>query len=248
MLLSSENLKYYGSGLWLARASAFSVLILTVLCILFISRDLLTSLRCRGCCGSHCPVILNEHLMFHKFCGFLIMIFSLLHTIGHLYGTYPAMANESNLDELNRHLTWAQFDDIYGYSYLLFATLPGITGVVLVLTIVLLWILSLPCVRRKRWEVFTYSHLLYFVFLIGMMVHGFGGWFNNRIPPTTFIIGSVFLLLCFQLIRRKCQTYNNGTSVYSVRMNKQKTYLRLKLNKPPGCVIQPGQYMFINLP
>ena len=98
MTLSEANLKYYGCGLWLARASAFAILILTVMCIFAISRDILTALRCRGCCAAHCEVVLNEHLMYHKFCGFVIVVFSVLHTVGHLYGTYPAMANADDLD------------------------------------------------------------------------------------------------------------------------------------------------------
>ena len=105
LLVTKKNLDYFGSGLWLARASAFAILILVMFCIFFISRDMLTALRCRGCCGSHCSIILNEHVEYHKFCGILIAFFSVLHTIGHLYGTYPAMANASNLAEMNDHMT-----------------------------------------------------------------------------------------------------------------------------------------------
>ena len=120
VLLSEKNLKYFGSGFWLARASSFAILFL----IFAVSRDLLTALRCRGCCGARCSVILNEHLMFLKFCGFLILVFSVLHTIGHLYGTYPAMANAKDLNELNDYLTQEQFDKVHSYGYLLFGTIP----------------------------------------------------------------------------------------------------------------------------
>ena len=120
VLLSERNLKYFGSGFWLARASSFAILFL----IFAVSRDLLTALRCRGCCGARCSVILNEHLMFLKFCGFLILVFSVLHTIGHLYVTYPAMANAKDLNELNDYLTQEQFDKVHSYGYLLFATIP----------------------------------------------------------------------------------------------------------------------------
>ena len=65
-----------------------------------------------------------------------------------------------------------------------------------------MWILSLPCIRKRKWEVFSYSHLLYNVLLLALIIHGFGGWFNHRIPPTAFIIGFVWVLLLFQLIRR----------------------------------------------
>lgn len=141
------------------------------------------------------------------------MVFSVLHTIGHLYGTYPAMANASDLDELNDHMTLKKFDKVYGYAYLLFGTVPGLTGVIMLIAILLIYILSLPCIRRRKWEVFSYSHLLYYVFLLGMIIHGFGGWFNNGIPPTAFIIGFVFLMLIFQMIRRWCQTYTYKTKI-----------------------------------
>ena len=239
-LVSDDYMKYFGSGLWLARASAFAILILTLMCILAISRDLLTALRCRGCCGAHCSCILNEHLMYHKFCGFLIMVFSVLHTVGHLYGTLPAMANETDLDVLNSKLTYANFSKIYTYEYLLFGTIPGLTGVILIITILLIWILSLPCVRRRKWEVFSYSHVLYWVFLIGMVLHGFGGWFNDAIPPTAFLMGATTLLLSFQMIRRRCQTHTCKTQIERILINKDKTYLYVKLYKPPGMMIQPG--------
>ena len=119
---------------------------------------------------------------------------------------------------------------------------------IMLLAILLLYFLSLPCIRKRKWEVFSYSHLLYYVFLLGMIVHGFGGWFNNRIPPTAFLIGFIFLILCFQMIRRRCQSHACKTRIQRIMINKEKSYLYIKLYKPPGVMIQPGQYMFLNLP
>ena len=68
-----------------------SISVITLLCCMFITRDLVTCLR-NGCCGRYCTVILDEHILFHKFCGFLAMVYSIIHVIGHLFGTAWAIS------------------------------------------------------------------------------------------------------------------------------------------------------------
>lgn len=98
---TKKNLEYFGYGLWLARAARMAVLFLLILCVFFISRDLLTALRRRECCGNCCTSLLNSHLLFHKICGMLIALFSVLHTIGHLFGAVARISTETDFDRLN---------------------------------------------------------------------------------------------------------------------------------------------------
>lgn len=64
-LTKGKEREVFKSGLWIARGSAYAILILTFMCILYIHRDLLTLLRCRECCGKNCTYMLNEHIIFH---------------------------------------------------------------------------------------------------------------------------------------------------------------------------------------
>ncbi len=193
-IIDEDKLHYFGSGLFLARGGALAILVLLVLCILCISRDLLTLLRLWACCGSHCSAFINDHLLFHKVSGTLIVFYSFIHTIGHLYGTLYVMANEPDLSTLNTYLTNG-LDRHMSYWELLFASLPGISGVILILSITLLYILSIPCIRDKKWEIFSYSHLLYYLFIVGIGVHGWGGWFTQGWPPSIIVT-----LLCVGLL------------------------------------------------
>lgn len=64
------------------------------------------------------------------------------------------------------------------YDELLFHTISGITGVILLLIITFMYITSLDFFRKKHFEYFSYSHTLWIFYIIFLILHGCDFMFN----------------------------------------------------------------------
>lgn len=62
-----------------------------------------------------------------------------------------------------------------GGLYVAFTYLAGITGVVITLALILIITSSTKTIRRSYFEVFWYTHHLFVIFFIGLVIHG-AGW------------------------------------------------------------------------
>ena len=108
LLIPDDLIMFAGFGVLISRAGVFVILLFTTLSIVCISRELNTCLR-RGCCGRRCEALLDEHVMYHKVCGYIAIVYSLLHTLGHLFGSVRAMSQADSVEEINHILTHKQF-------------------------------------------------------------------------------------------------------------------------------------------
>lgn len=53
--------------------------------------------------------------MYHKVCGYIAIAYSLLHTVGHLFGGVNALSKSDSLEEINSVLTHKKFDKKLSY-------------------------------------------------------------------------------------------------------------------------------------
>lgn len=73
----------------------------------------------------------------------MIFIFSWIHTIGHLAGSFAKLSEDDlSLEELNGHLMYKSFKEKPKYWELLFKTTPGITGILLLIVVNLISFVS----------------------------------------------------------------------------------------------------------
>lgn len=79
---------------------------------------------------------LDHYFMIHKFCGYLLTFYAIVHSFCHLAGSFRIIAHEDDVDEVNRVKGGVEFDEVPSYGHLLFATLPGLTGVILLVIII----------------------------------------------------------------------------------------------------------------
>jgi putative effector of murein hydrolase LrgA (UPF0299 family) len=121
----------------------------------------------------------------------------------HLGGSLRIISETDDLDELNDNLAYAHFDEKPTYVGLLFTTIPGITGLLLLAIIIIMAITSLQWVRQNYFQVFGYTHILLFpIFLIALIIHGLGFWFTLGIPYATVLVTPGLIGLMVQLIMR----------------------------------------------
>ncbi|RVE64629.1 hypothetical protein OJAV_G00127860 [Oryzias javanicus] len=177
-LLYSTGQQYHylyqmlGLGLCISRASASVLNLNCSLVLLPMCRSLLTFIR-----GSHTMStrrmrrLLNKSKSFHVACGVAICIFSAVHVSAHLMNVVNFSASFSE-DFPALNLARYKGEDP---KLIIFTTIPGVSGVLLVLILLLMFISSSQCIRVFNYEIFWYTHNLFIIFYIILMVHMVGG-------------------------------------------------------------------------
>ncbi|KAH0690327.1 hypothetical protein KY290_018568 [Solanum tuberosum] len=113
-----------------------------------------------------------------------------------------------------------------------------LAGEITLLTGLVIWITSLPQIRRKRFEIFYYTHHLYIVFLVFFLFHTGDRHFYMVLPG--------FFLFCLDKILRMIQS-RPETYILSARIFPSKA-IELTLPKDPRLTYAPTSVIFIKIP
>ncbi|XP_076357754.1 NADPH oxidase 4-like isoform X2 [Tachypleus tridentatus] len=171
--------KYYylremlGLSLYLSRGTASMLNISCCVVVLPMCRGLgylLLSLA-----GKHsCSLIrcwINESKKVHIICAVTIVVASILHSVSHVI----------NAQNFSHHYNY-HFKDVNVASFCgedplftVLGTVPGVTGVAMVLVLSLLCSSSASYVRETCYDAFWYTHRLFVVFLILLVLHPISG-------------------------------------------------------------------------
>ncbi|XP_077661480.1 NADPH oxidase 4 isoform X2 [Eretmochelys imbricata] len=115
--------------------------------------------------------LLDKSKTFHVTCGVTICVFSVLHVAAHLVNVLNFSVNYTE-----------EFLALNAANYrgedprkLLFTTVPGLTGVLMVLVLFLMCTASTYAIRLLNYDIFWYTHNLFFVFYVLLLVHVSGG-------------------------------------------------------------------------
>lgn len=138
-------------------------------------------------------------------------------------------------------------DGIKDYNSLVFRTIPGITGIILVIILSLMFLTAFEFVRRRNFELFSYIHSLYFIFIIVLYIHGCGYWLNNdQVYELAYV--TPFLILSFlHVVKKHIQKYSHSP-IIDVSFSAQNSVAYIKILKPKYFNITPGEYLFLAVP
>ncbi|KAJ3590312.1 hypothetical protein NHX12_008265 [Muraenolepis orangiensis] len=156
-LMYSTGQQYYylykmlGLGLCISRASASVLNLNCSLVLLPMCRSLLTCLRGTHAVSSRSTRrLLDKSKTFHVACGVAICIFSVVHVSAHLVNVVNFSARYSeDLPALN--LARYRGEDP---RMIILTTVPGVTGVLLVVILFLMFTASSYCIRVFNYEIF----------------------------------------------------------------------------------------------
>ncbi|XP_072528184.1 NADPH oxidase 4 isoform X2 [Salminus brasiliensis] len=159
-------------GLCISRASASVLNLNCSLVLLPMCRSILTALRGTQRVGSRgARRLLDKSKTFHVVCGVSICVFSVVHVCAHLVNAVSFSVRYSDdFPALNVAQHRGQDPRI-----LILTTVPGVTGVVLVLILFLMFTASSYSIRVCNYEIFWYTHNLFMLFYIVLMLHVVGG-------------------------------------------------------------------------
>uniref|UniRef100_A0A8C9D956 NADPH oxidase 4 n=1 Tax=Panthera leo TaxID=9689 RepID=A0A8C9D956_PANLE len=190
-LLYNQGQEYHylhqmlGLGLCLSRASASVLNLNCSLILLPMCRTLLAYLRgSQKVPSRRTRRLLDKSRTFHITCGVTICIFSGVHVAAHLVNALNFSVNYSeDFVELNA----ARYRD-EDPRKLLFTTVPGLTGVCMVLVLFLMITASTYAIRVSNYDIFWYTHNLFFVFYMLLMLHVSGDdWEPYKLRRLYFI-------------------------------------------------------------
>ncbi|XP_077298120.1 dual oxidase [Arctopsyche grandis] len=158
-----------GVGIAITRGAAASLSFCYSLLLLTMSRNLITKLK-EFSIQQYIP--LDSHIQFHKIAACTALFFSLLHTIGHLVNFYHISTQPiEHLRCLTREVHFTS-DYKPGITYWLFQTITGLTGVLLFIIMVIIFVFAHPTIRKRAYNYFWRAHSLY-VFLYALsLIHG----------------------------------------------------------------------------
>ncbi|XP_018418531.1 PREDICTED: cytochrome b-245 heavy chain [Nanorana parkeri] len=190
----------YGLALAWARAPAACLNFNCLLILLPVCRNLLSFLRgSSACCGRSIRRQLDRNLTFHKMVAWMIALHTTIHTVAHLFnverlvdarveanGTIQAalsgLGDRSNETYLN--FVRSKVPNPIGGINVAFTFLAGLTGVVITLALILIITSSTKTIRRSYFEVFWYTHHLFVIFFIGLIIHGVGKIVRGQTPDS----------------------------------------------------------------
>ena len=100
---------------------------------------------------------------------------------------------------------------------------------------------SLPVIRRTGYfEAFHYTHLLYNIFYIMLMVHAPNFWYWFIIPGVVFIVEAI--------IRVRNSFGSHGYTYITQGVLLPSRVVHLVIKRPPNFTFSPGDWVFVQIP
>eukprot|EP01117_Protostelium_nocturnum_P006712 TRINITY_DN2415_c0_g1_i1.p1 TRINITY_DN2415_c0_g1~~TRINITY_DN2415_c0_g1_i1.p1 ORF type:complete len:654 (+),score=190.02 TRINITY_DN2415_c0_g1_i1:761-2722(+) len=244
------NLLLFPAGLWTISAEerrVFSWGIILAKCfrmMLYFNVFMIFLVMCRQTCAwlRSFKILFNifpfdAYINFHRMIGWVILFCALGHTVGH-YKDFHVVAN-TPLAEINQILK-TPLDSPRSWGRMLFGTISGITGHIMLLCILIMY--TMTFLRRKKFEAFWYTHQLWAVFIICLLIHGTGKLITTPIFYIVFAVPG--LLFLFEMVFRFVKAKHTTRVVVAEALADKVTLLRLE--KPKPFDPEPGQWVSIN--
>ena len=239
--IGSKQEEFYvvGWGLSVAKAFSYTIYMNASLILLFISRWYLTILQDYWI-SHYLP--LHKNIVFHRYTALSMMLASYSHGMAHLWDVW--VLDGLDIDTVTGILQQGQFDRNPGYITWALGTIPGLTGIIIIISQSLILITAVHKeTRRNHFDIFWYTHHFYVPFYICIALHGLGDvvafpiyWCFLLFPAFTFS-AERFRRLYRQLV---------GTKVVSAIDDERTNVLLLQFEKPPGLQYKAGMFVFIN--
>uniref|UniRef100_A0A8C9F197 NAD(P)H oxidase (H2O2-forming) n=1 Tax=Pavo cristatus TaxID=9049 RepID=A0A8C9F197_PAVCR len=158
-------------GIIISRGSAACISFMYSYILLTMCRNLITVLR---------ETFLNRYIPFdaavdfHRWIAMAALIFSVLHTAGHLVNVY--IFSVTPLSVLSCLFSSVFMNDgsqlPQKYYWWFFQTIPGMTGVLLLIILAVMYVFATHHFRRVSFQAFWITHHLYVLLYVLVIIHG----------------------------------------------------------------------------
>uniref|UniRef100_A0A0M3IW86 Ferric oxidoreductase domain-containing protein n=1 Tax=Ascaris lumbricoides TaxID=6252 RepID=A0A0M3IW86_ASCLU len=190
-----------GVGIAITRGAAASLsfcmgFILTTVC-----RNVITLLR-ETPLGEYIPF--DSAITFHKIVAILAGFWATIHTVGHCVNFYHvATQSQDGLQCLFQEAVFGS-NFLPSISYWFYGTLTGITGILLVAIMSIIYVFSAPAVMKQAYHAFRITHLLNVLLYALTILHGLPKLLDSP-KFTYYVIGPIILLVIDRIIGMRQQ-------------------------------------------
>ncbi|XP_013406474.1 NADPH oxidase 5 [Lingula anatina] len=218
----------------LARMSARLINFHALLVLLMMLRVTMTLISSRIRIPFWIP--LDKHIKYHKVAGMVLLVCSLLHTVGHIGNAAWAVTEHNHtlveyLFTVHPHHHQASW--MGGTAY--------ISGWALLAILLALSLSGMPWVRAKNFQAFYFTHLLYLPFMIVMFIHAPSCWKWIIVPSSLLVIEKVYRTKAVKRLE-----YGKIFIQEGVLLPSKVTHLVIK--RPDNFNFTAGDYIFLNIP
>ncbi|KAL2899208.1 putative respiratory burst oxidase-like protein H [Bienertia sinuspersici] len=189
----------------------------------------------------------DDNINFHKMVAFGITIGTLLHVLMHFSCDFPRLVmypRNEFMDTLGPYFNFKQpnYHDLVN-------SIPGLTGIFMILLMVFTFILATQNFRKSviklpwpfhhlaGFNTFWYAHHLLVLVYILLIIHGFFLFLTKEWYNKTTWMYLVFPVLLYASERTLSSTHDQ-----------YQTLLVLYMSKPPGFEYKSGMYLFVKCP
>ncbi|XP_072201624.1 dual oxidase 2 isoform X2 [Excalfactoria chinensis] len=158
-------------GIIISRGSAACISFMYSYILLTMCRNLITILRETFL---NCYIPFDAAVDFHRWIAMAALIFSVLHTAGHLVNVY--IFSVTPLSVLSCLFSSVFMNDgsqlPQKYYWWFFQTIPGMTGVLLLILLAVMYVFATHHFRRVSFQAFWITHHLYVLLYVLVIIHG----------------------------------------------------------------------------
>eukprot|EP00039_Didymoeca_costata_P032775 m.39336 g.39336 ORF g.39336 m.39336 type:complete len:694 (-) comp9538_c0_seq2:554-2635(-) len=115
--------------------------------------------------------LFDKNILFHKWCAYLICFWAATHILAHFYNINNLVSEREYNSEADRVVgTETNAENVA------FTSWPGVTGVFITVALILMVTTAVDQIRRSYFELFWYTHHLFVVFYVALIMHGVSGF------------------------------------------------------------------------
>ncbi|XP_046845729.1 dual oxidase 2-like isoform X2 [Xenia sp. Carnegie-2017] len=160
-----------GYGVTVTRGAASAMMFTYSTLLVTMCRNLITFLR-ETFVGHYIPF--DSNVLFHKYIALWALIFTVAHCVGHAINFYHVATQPPfDLTCLFRNY-FRRTHELASFHYWCWETITGLTGVLLLLVVAVMYIFATQYSRRHVFNSFWLTHQLYVILYLLMVLHGSG--------------------------------------------------------------------------
>ncbi|XGW18396.1 hypothetical protein V3C99_002767 [Haemonchus contortus] len=230
-----------GAGIAITRGAAGALSFCMAVVLLTVCRNVITLLR-ETPIGEFIPF--DSAITFHKIVALFAAFWAALHTIGHCVNFYHvATQSQEGLHCLFQEAVFGS-NFLPSISYWFYGTITGLTGILLVAVMSIIYVFALPCFMKRAYHAFRLTHLLNVAFYALTVLHGLPKLLDSP-KFWYYAIGPVIIFIIDRIMGMR-QEYKKLKILNAELLPSDIIYLQFK--RPLSFSFRSGQWVRISSP
>ncbi|XP_078316138.1 dual oxidase 2-like [Crassostrea virginica] len=185
-----------GYGVTVTRGAASAMMFTYCALLITMSRNMITFFRETFL---HRFIPWDSMHALHKFIAYQALFSTVVHVIGHGINLYHISTQTSGDANCYFMEYFRATDVLASFHYWAYGTITGLTGIILTLIVIVMYVFATPYARRNAFNAFWNTHNLYVLLYVFMIMHGLGRLVQAPITHT-YLIGPLFIYIIDKLI------------------------------------------------